>query len=155
MFSPIARRVLFGALFFALTIPAFAVGPAFAAGPASTAVTVADARLVRTVIEAQLAAFAKDDAKRAFAYAAPNIRDMFGSPEKFMDMVRAGYPVVYRPALVAFLKPERVGPHLIQRVQLTDQSGVLWSATYMMERQKDKSWRIGGCTVVENEGHFT
>ena len=34
-----------------------------------------DARSVRTVIQAQLAAFAADDAKRAFSYATPRVRE--------------------------------------------------------------------------------
>ena len=57
------------------------------------------------VVSAQLEAFAKDDAKRAFSYAAPSIRAMFGTPERFLAMVRAGYPVVYRAAGVTFLHP--------------------------------------------------
>ncbi len=49
-----------------------------------------------------------DDAKRAFSYAAPSIRAMFGTPERFLAMVRAGYPVVYRAAGATFLIPLRV-----------------------------------------------
>ena len=58
---------------------------------------------MRAVIEAQLAAFAADDAARAFSYAAPGIREVFGTPDRFLAMVRSGYPVVYRPASVTFL----------------------------------------------------
>ena len=47
-------------------------------------VSAADARAVRQVIEAQLDAFKRDDAPRAFSYAAPGIREAFGTPEKFM-----------------------------------------------------------------------
>ena len=63
----------------------------------------ADARQVRAIVEAQLDAFARDDAVRAFSYAAPSIRSMFGDAERFMEMVRRSYPLVYRPASVAFL----------------------------------------------------
>ena len=44
-------------------------------------VSAADARAVREVIEAQLEAFKRDDAARAFSYAAPGIRATFGTPE--------------------------------------------------------------------------
>ena len=54
-------------------------------------------------IEAQLAAFAADDADKAFSYAAPGIRALFITAERFLSMVREGYPVVYRPASVTFL----------------------------------------------------
>ena len=52
------------------------------------AVPVADAAAVRKVIEAQLDAFRKDDAPRAFSYATAGIRMTFGTAENFMEMVR-------------------------------------------------------------------
>lgn len=115
----------------------------------------ADAKSVRAVIQAQLAAFAADDAKRAFSYATPRLRDMFGSAETFFAMVRSGYPVVYRPASVAFLKPEIDGEVLTQGVHMTDANGVLWLALYQLERQRDKSWRISACQIVEAAGSVT
>lgn len=118
-------------------------------------VPAADTRAVRAVVEAQLAAFAADDAKGAFSYAAPSIRDMFGTPERFVAMVRAGYPVVYRPASVTFLNPVRVDGEIVQGVHLTDADGVLWLATYRLERQRDRSWRIAGCDVRPAPGKIT
>lgn len=118
-------------------------------------VTSDDARSVRAVIQAQLAAFAADDAQRAFSYAAPKLRDMFGSADNFVAMVRSRYPVVYRPASVAFLKPERVEGSLTQGVHMTDADGVLWLALYRLERQRDKSWRISACQIVEATGSVT
>lgn len=115
-------------------------------------VSVADTKAVRVVVEAQLAAFAADDAKRAFSYAAPSIREMFGTPERFVAMVRAGYPVVYRPASVNFLVPVWVEGQLVQGVHLTDAEGTLWLAVYRLERQPDKSWRISGCDVQPAQG---
>ena len=111
------------------------------------AVPEADARAARTVVSAQLDAFAKDDAKRAFSYAAPSIRAMFGTPERFVAMVRTGYPVVYRAAGVTFLVPLQIDGELVQAVHLTDGAGALWLATYRLERQADSTWRIAGCDV--------
>ena len=119
---------------------------------AAADVSAADAKSVRAVIQAQFDALAADDAKAAFALAAPNIREMFGTPDKFIDMVRTSYPVVYRPVSVAFLKPERVDDALFQGVHLTDADGNLWLAVYRMVRQRDKSWRIAGCQVVHATG---
>lgn len=128
----------------------------FAAPPASAEpASAADTKSVRGIVEAQLAAFAADDAKRAFSYAAPSIRAMFGSAEQFMAMVRGGYPVVYRPASVTFLNPEWVQGQLVQGVHLTDASGALWLAIYRLERQADKSWRISGCEVQPSAGRMT
>jgi hypothetical protein len=110
---------------------------------------------MRAVVEAQLAAFADDDAARAFSYAAPAIREMFGTPERFLAMVRAGYPVVYRPASVTFLAPHQVEGQWIQGVHMTDASGALWLAVYRLERQADRSWRISGCDVRPASGRMT
>jgi hypothetical protein len=114
-----------------------------------------EAKAVRAVVEAQLAAFAADDAKRAFSYAAPSIRAMFQTPDRFMEMVHRGYPVVYRAASVLFLDPERIQGELIQGVRLTDAEGNLWLATYRLERQPDRSWRISGCDVQPSSGKMT
>ena len=118
-------------------------------------VSAEDTQAVRAVVEAQLSAFAADDAKRAFSYAAPAIREMFGSPDRFLEMVRAGYPVVYRPASVVFLNPEWVEGQLLQGVHMTDAGGALWLAIYRLERQPDKSWRIAGCEVQRSVGKMT
>ncbi len=112
----------------------------------------ADAKTVRAVVEAQLAAFAKDDAVKAFSFAAPNVRETFGSATNFMSMVRSGYPVVYRPASVTFLTAELRDKQVVQRVQMNDFDGDAWLAIYTLEKQKNKAWRITGCVVVENKG---
>lgn len=130
----------------------FAIAFAASAPARSQAVPAADAQAARTVVSAQLAAFASDDAKRAFSYAAPSIRAMFGTPERFLAMVRAGYPVVYRAASATFLVPLRVEADLVQGVHLTDPAGELWLATYRLERQPDGSWRIAGCDVRRATG---
>ena len=96
---------------------------------AAQPVADADARAARAIVSAQLQAFASDDAKRAFSYAAPSIRAMFGTPERFLAMVRAGYPAVYRAAGVTFLIPVHVEGELVQGVHLTDSEGALWLAT--------------------------
>jgi Domain of unknown function (DUF4864) len=111
-------------------------------------VSDADARAVRQVIEAQLAAFRRDDAPRAFSYAAPGIRDTFGTPEKFMAMVREQYAVVYRPRSVSFEEPLIVGEDLVQPVRMTDGYGHTWMAIYPMAKQPDGAWRINGCHLA-------
>jgi hypothetical protein len=111
-----------------------------------------DAKSVRAVIQSQLTAFAADDAARAFSFATPQLREAFGSADNFIRMVRSSYPVVYRPATVAFLKPQIDQGTVVQAVHFTDGGGVLWLALYTLERQRDKRWRISGCQVVQAEG---
>ena len=119
---------------------------------AQDAVPPEDARAVREVIEAQLDAFRRDDAARAFSLATPGIRAAFGDAETFMAMVRSSYAVVYRPTSVAFDAPLVIDGELVQPVRLTDAEGRAWLALYPMERQPDGSWRTNGCKLVRIAG---
>jgi hypothetical protein len=130
---------------------ACAVVPTSAA-PNAEPVAAADAHAVRSVVSAQLEAFANDDAARAFSYAAPAIQAMFQTPERFIAMVRRGYPVVYRPTSTTFFVPQRLGADVVQEVQLGDADGATWVATYLLERQRDGAWRIKGCDVQRASG---
>jgi hypothetical protein len=130
--------------------------PLFASGQtAAPAVSAEDAAAVRKVIEAQLDAFKRDDAARAFSYAAPSIRLQFGSPDNFMAMVRAQYAVVYRPRSVAFDAPTIVHGDLVQPVRMTDAEGRAWIALYPMLRDADGHWRINGCQLGRLAGQST
>ena len=125
------------------------LGP-LAAGAAVLA--EADARAVRSVIEAQLDAFAADDAERAYSYASAAIRTQFSDAATFMAMVRSGYPMVVRPETVTFFQARSTDGVVLQTVQLRDRAGRLWRATYQLERQPNDGWRINGCTVVPDTG---
>ena len=116
------------------------------------ALSAKDEKAVQAVVQNQLSAFAKDDADKAFSYAAPELRKSIGSSSAFMAMVKSSYPVVYRPASVTFLKPESVDDEAVQRVQMLDSGGTSFLAVYSLQRQKDKTWRISGCVLVENKG---
>jgi len=123
--------------------------------PAQDAVPPEDARAVRAVIEAQLNAFRRDDAERAFALATPGIRATFGDAETFMHMVRGSYAVVYRPSSVTFEAPHLVRGELVQPVRLTDAAGRAWLALYPMQRQPDGRWLTNGCELVPLRGTQT
>ena len=110
--------------------------------------TAEEARAIRAVVQGQLDAFKADDAARAYAYASPGIQQQFGTAEHFMAMVRGQYPMVYRPASVAFLQPQRVDGQVTQAVRMTDAAGASWLVVYLMEQQRDKRWRIAGCQAV-------
>jgi len=120
--------------------------------PAQTTLAPADARAVREIIEAQLEAFRKDDAASAFALATPGIRETFGSAERFLEMVRSSYAVVYRPATVSFDAPVLLEGQVVQPVRLTDAQGRAWIALYPMQRQPDGSWRTNGCQLARMPG---
>jgi hypothetical protein len=124
-----------------------------AAGPGDVA--AAEARQVRAVIQAQLDAFAVGDAARAFGYAAPGIREAFGTPERFMEMVQRRYAPVIRPATVVFLVGKVSGDVAVQPLHLTDADGDTWLAVYRLERQSDRTWRISACELHESTAQTT
>lgn len=145
------------ALFFRLPLFVLAVAVSLAAawhGSARAELAAPDGKNVRAVVEAQLKAFAADNARQAFALATPALQAQFRTPENFMAMVRTSYPVVYDPASVAFLQPEAQDADVIQRVQMTDRQGKAWLALYSLQRQKNGRWRISGCVVVESRQRF-
>jgi hypothetical protein len=125
-------------LFLALVAPA-------AAQPSVSAEDLAE---IRAVINRQIDAFRRDDARGAFALASPAVQQTFGTPERFLDVVRAAYRPVYRPAALVFLEPVVLGDDAVQPVQVTDSAGTLWLAYYAMQRQRDGSWRANGCHLA-------
>ena len=102
---------------------------------------------IRSVITEQLMAFQADDFARAFTYASPMIKGIFQSPERFGEMVRNGYPMVWRPADVKFGTIKDQSGRLVQIVYLTDEFGRLFEAQYEMI-QNDGTWEINGVRIV-------
>ena len=111
-----------------------------------------DRAAVRQVIEAQLAAFAADDAQQAFSYASPTIQETFITARNFLDMVRIAYPVVYRPVGLSFQVPFVQDSEVWQTVEMRDAQGVGWTALYTLLRQADGVWRINGCVLRRGLG---
>ena len=144
--------------------PAGAQSPNSDTGPAAP---TEYAEAFRAVIDAQMAAFARDDSAAAFAIAAPAIQRLFATPERFMAMVRTSFQPVYRPSAVAYEAPIRVPARgaekesdesrvaFAQPVRVTGPDGKPVLAMYHMEQQPDGSWRIAGVVLralAEREG---
>jgi uncharacterized protein DUF4864 len=112
-------------------------------------VTGADVAEIRAVIHRQIDALRRDDAHGAFALVSPAVQQAYGTPERFLDVMRMAYRAVYRPTSVTFLELIVMGSEVVQQVQVTDHSGSVWVAYYAMQRQKDGSWRTNGCHLVQ------
>jgi hypothetical protein len=132
-------------LLFLLAISLPLAAPAAADG----AITATDLTEIRGVIHRQIDAFRRDDARGAFALVSPGVQQTFGTPERFLDTVRSAYRAVYRPSALSFLELVVMGGDVVQPVQVTDHTGVVWVAYYAMQRQKDGSWRTNGCHLVQ------
>jgi hypothetical protein len=112
-------------------------------------VTGSDLLEIRAVINRQLDAFRRDDASGAFALTSPGVQQAFGTPQRFLEVVRMAYRAVYRPARVSVLDPMVLSGDVVQQVQITDRAGGVWLAYYSMQRQDDGSWRTNGCHLVQ------
>jgi hypothetical protein len=122
-----------------------------AARPVSAAplpISTTERTAIQRVIGQQLEAFKRHDARGAFAYAAPAIQELFGSPERFMLMVSREYPPIYRVRSFTFGELEIVGGEFTQRVTVVGEDGDAAAAYYLMAKQDDGSWRILGCILV-------
>ena len=124
--------------------------PTLAAAQTSSAQTPSDRAAIRNVIAAQLDAFRHDDGAAAYRYASPHIRALFGDPATFLDMVRQGYPPVYRSRSASFGALDTEDGHLVQHVDLDGPDGDA-TALYTVEHEADGTWRIDGCQLVKSE----
>ena len=106
---------------------------------------------IREVISDQIAAFKADDFATAFTYASPSIKRLFGSPGRFGQMVRSGYPMVWRPADVRFTELKTRNGRQVQSVLVTDRAGALHVLDYEMVPGED-GWRINGVRVRKAGG---
>ncbi len=103
---------------------------------------------IEATISAQIDAFLDDDFARAFTFASPNIQGMFGSSERFGQMVKRGYPMVWRPGEVQYLELREVSGNLWQRVLIRDQVGGVHMLDYQMIRTGE-GWRINGVQILQ------
>ena len=106
---------------------------------------------IQAVIADQISAFQANDVDRAFTHAAPNIQRIFGTPERFGQMVRQGYPMVWRPARYEWLQIVETDFGPVQVVLFEDLGGRLHEAGYLME-QVDGVWRINGVKLRARAG---
>jgi hypothetical protein len=108
----------------------------------------ADQQAIQEVITGQIDAFRHDDDGRAFGYASPGIQFMFGSPQRFMAMVREGYQPVYHPRSTAFGDLLVVDGNLVQELAVIGPDGQPHLARYVMQHEPDGTWRVDGCVLV-------
>ena len=111
-----------------------------------------DAAVFRQIISSQIAAFQKDDADGAYAFAAPRIKKSIGDARLFMQMVERKYLPVFRPLRFKFTETKMIGKIPVQTLSVDGPQGKQWTAFYLFEQQGDKSWRISGVFLKKKKG---
>ena len=104
----------------------------------------------QNIISAQIDAFLKDDAQRAYSYASPGIQQMYPSPDIFFEMVKRAYGPVYRPGNYAFGRSEMTANGVTQEVLIHASDGQDWTALYTLERQSDGSFKISSVHMIKS-----
>ena len=105
---------------------------------------------IQQTIQAQLDAMAADDFVRAYDYASPNIKRLFGPVENFEAMVKRGYPMVWQHQAVRMLELRSVAGNLWQRVLVTDLQGRGFLLDYMMVETPD-GWQINAVQLLPQQ----
>ena len=103
---------------------------------------------IQSTISDQLRAFASDNFIEAFTHASPGIKDIFGTVENFSNMVKKGYPMVWRYNNFEFLNLEETPQGYSQIVRITDQNDKLFLLKYFMKNVAG-IWKISGVSVIE------
>ena len=128
---------------------AFVATAALAGAPAGDATLPAkEWKAIRGVITEQLAALKAGDGAKAMTYAVPDLRAEFGTPERFLRMVRQSYSALLDARSTTFLTGAIVDGATIQPLQLVLPDNSVEVALYQMRKQKDGRWRIAGCVLA-------
>lgn len=108
-----------------------------------------DVTAAQAIINSQIEAFGRDDAAKAYSYAAPAIQSLFPQPDIFLSMVQRSYAPVYRHKSFEFGEARVVNGTVTQRVHILDTEGEAWEALYTLEQQPDGSLKITGCVLIK------
>jgi len=128
---------------------AFVLLAALLIGLAAPACAADDVATAQAIINSQVEAFGRDDAVKAYSYAAPAIQSLFPQPDIFLSMVQRSYAPVYRHKSFEFGEARVADGRIAQRVHIIDAAGEAWEALYTLEQQPDGSLKIIGCVLIK------
>lgn len=114
--------------------------------PKAEAQTVEQADAIENTIRGQIDAIRTNDWEGAFDFASPTIQGIFKSPYNFSEMVKRGYPMVWKPKDVRTGQLVPTPRGLMQTMIFVDQQGRLYIADYLMQ-EIEGVWRINGVQI--------
>jgi Domain of unknown function (DUF4864) len=117
-----------------------------------TTLREAEWKAIRKVIAEQRTALIAGEAEKAFALAAPAIRNQVGNSRSFMTMVLQGYEAIIGAREVEFLDGDVINAIVVQPLRLVGRDNNVRVALYTMERQANGDWRISGCQIAAPVG---
>ena len=135
---------------FAATVRSLAIAASLAMSAPAFA-QASPEKAVQQVIAGQIDAFRQGAHEEAFRYAAPSIRGLFGSTDRFIAMVRQGYGAIYGAERYEFGRNRVTRDTILQEVRIVGPQGRDWVAIYTLRRQDDGGWKIAGVQMQEAE----
>jgi len=102
---------------------------------------------IEDVITSQLDAFNARNTERAFSFASPMIKRLFGTPDNFGGMVARGYPMVWDNDFVRFLDRAERGDSVYQRLLVSDAEGNMYVLEYKLI-EAPQGWQIDGVSIL-------
>jgi|SRR5579863_1434713 hypothetical protein len=103
----------------------------------------------RAVVADQLNAFEREDASTAWGLAAPTMRAKFGSAANFIGVVKARYGPIYSHRSVEFGPAVQQGDEVGLAVTIVDNQNEVWSALFLLARQRDGAWKMADCLLAK------
>lgn len=104
----------------------------------------------QAVVSRQLEAFERDDAADAWRLAAPEVQAQFQNASNFIGMVKSKYGPIYRHRSIDFGPSARRGDDQIGVVvTIVGADNEVWSAVFVLAKQKDGAWRTSGCLLAK------
>ena len=109
---------------------------------------------IRHAIRAQVDALGSGDAGRAFEFATPEVQQIFGDPQSFLDTIRSGDDVLYAPRAMEFEDLHMGDGDAVQEATLLDADGQVYTVAYVLVQQNDGTWKIDGCILFAQEDQW-
>ncbi|BAZ45708.1 hypothetical protein NIES4102_27340 [Chondrocystis sp. NIES-4102] len=110
-------------------------------------ISESDKAIIRQLIEKQLQAFQQDDPQTAFSLTSPTIQRKFNCTD-FMAMISNNYHAILKPRSIMFRGFTLVNDFPALVAMIMDQDGSLIQGIFVVQHQRDYSWRIHGYELV-------
>ena len=110
-------------------------------------ISESDKATIRQLIEKQLQAFKQNDQETAFSLTSPTIQRKF-TLQDFIKTVKNKYNAIIEPRSIMFRGFTLVNDFPALVATIMDQEGNLAQAIFVVQHQRDYSWRIHGYELV-------
>ncbi len=112
---------------------------------------VAPSSHLQELVRSQLQAFDRGDARAAWGIVSPGLRERFGGPDAFLEMVQLGYaPLVNSQRVIYGEQVQLPTGEVGQWLDVTGPAGERVRALYLFDLI-DGSWQTTGCLLFEPE----